>query len=282
MKGQRRLGFTLIELLVVIAIIAILAAILFPVFAQAKMAAKKTAVISNMKQNLTSTMIYLGDFDDVFPLKAQIGYDPADPGKTWDKIIQPYMKNYALLTVGEDNRPKYTTPYGNTRRSLAVAHNLFRGVVVNPTFGWGTNLAFPPISSTYVPDPAGTVAFGLKPQPAYTDPTIWNKIEWQDGHGIYCTRRVNMPASDPRAPYGEILTAYGEGTVWGYSDGHAKFMKANGNASDGMVHGYVLPGYRPGRYGNIGDSYWDQGISCLDNPWIATDQVFCPIPGEAS
>jgi len=69
-------AFTLIELLVVIAIIAILAAILFPVFAQAKEAAKKTASLSNAKQTGTSTMIYIADSDDVFP-KATLRYNNA-------------------------------------------------------------------------------------------------------------------------------------------------------------------------------------------------------------
>ncbi|MFX9608458.1 prepilin-type N-terminal cleavage/methylation domain-containing protein, partial [Acinetobacter baumannii] len=57
-------AFTLIELLVVIAIIAILAAILFPVFAQAKLAAKTTASLSNMKQIGTGNQLYYNDFDD--------------------------------------------------------------------------------------------------------------------------------------------------------------------------------------------------------------------------
>jgi len=61
-----RKGFTLIELLVVIAIIAILAAILFPVFAQAKLAAKRTADLSNLKQIGLATMIYLNDYDDTY------------------------------------------------------------------------------------------------------------------------------------------------------------------------------------------------------------------------
>jgi len=65
---MKRLGFTLIELLVVIAIIAILAAILFPVFAQAKVAAKKTACLSNVKQMATAVQLYLGDSDDSYPL----------------------------------------------------------------------------------------------------------------------------------------------------------------------------------------------------------------------
>jgi prepilin-type N-terminal cleavage/methylation domain-containing protein len=64
---QRSKAFTLIELLVVIAIIAILAAILFPVFAQAKAAAKKTVDLSNLKQNMTATLIYAGDADDYLP-----------------------------------------------------------------------------------------------------------------------------------------------------------------------------------------------------------------------
>ncbi len=67
---MKRNAFTLIELLVVIAIIAILAAILFPVFAQAKVAAKKTSDLSNTKQFATGTMIYSADYDDVFPLQS--------------------------------------------------------------------------------------------------------------------------------------------------------------------------------------------------------------------
>lgn len=66
---MRSRAFTLIELLVVIAIIAILAAILFPVFAQAKMAAKKTSALSNVKQLGTSVQIYIADQDDTFPLQ---------------------------------------------------------------------------------------------------------------------------------------------------------------------------------------------------------------------
>ena len=70
----RNRGFTLIELLVVIAIIAILAAILFPVFAQAREAARRSACLSNMKQISTALLMYAQDNDEILPASAD------DPG----------------------------------------------------------------------------------------------------------------------------------------------------------------------------------------------------------
>ena len=77
MKRMKK-AFTLIELLVVITIIAILAAILFPVFARAKAAAKQTACISNLKQIGTAMTLYMGDHDDIFPyaVDASDKFDP--------------------------------------------------------------------------------------------------------------------------------------------------------------------------------------------------------------
>jgi len=86
-------GFTLIELLVVIAIIAILAAILFPVFAQAKEAAKKTSCLSNEKQVGLGVIMYMNDFDDIFAMDQY--WSPTDPAPQvrWFDMVYPYIKN---------------------------------------------------------------------------------------------------------------------------------------------------------------------------------------------
>lgn len=88
----RKRGFTLIELLVVIAIIAILAAILFPVFAQAKQAALGTQSLNNVKQLGTAQVIYSTDYNDAFSL---VGWVEA-PGLapiTWQTLVRPYTRN---------------------------------------------------------------------------------------------------------------------------------------------------------------------------------------------
>ncbi|MCA0359799.1 MAG: prepilin-type N-terminal cleavage/methylation domain-containing protein [Armatimonadetes bacterium] len=126
-------AFTLIELLVVIAIIAILAAILFPVFAQAKVAAKRTQYLSQAKQSGTAIIIYMSDYDDLFPLGTvpdltsavqpayrnaanytatpanwcNLSAQPtlqAESAVMWVNATEPYRKNYDMLNPGNDKR----------------------------------------------------------------------------------------------------------------------------------------------------------------------------------
>ncbi len=96
-----RKGFTLIELLVVIAIIAILAAILFPVFARAREKARQTSCLSNMKQLVTGSLMYTTDYDD--NLYGHIGGRRNDPAWSWSPLynwpqqVYPYVKNEQLF-----------------------------------------------------------------------------------------------------------------------------------------------------------------------------------------
>ena len=102
--GLKRNGFTLIELLVVIAIIAILAAILFPVFAQAREKARQTACLSNLKQIGTSVMMYSQDYDEHI-VHTELGGDVGDAQEYyWGDMIQPYAKNWQILQCPSANR----------------------------------------------------------------------------------------------------------------------------------------------------------------------------------
>ena len=119
---MRRKGFTLIELLVVIAIIAILAAILFPVFARARAKARQACCLSNLKQIGLGILQYAGDFDEQLP-------DPYNWGGegVWTVKIAPYLKNQQILNC-PDAKPKGTVQsygmswllhyYGSSGRGL--------------------------------------------------------------------------------------------------------------------------------------------------------------------
>jgi prepilin-type N-terminal cleavage/methylation domain-containing protein/prepilin-type processing-associated H-X9-DG protein len=96
MKTVARLqAFTLIELLVVVAVIAILAAILFPVFAQAKVAAKKTGSVSNLRQLGMAVAMYAADHEG-YPMHSSVGVQPQT---RWADAIFPYVKSEALFVA---------------------------------------------------------------------------------------------------------------------------------------------------------------------------------------
>ncbi len=98
-----RRGFTLIELLVVIAIIAILAAILFPVFAKAREKARQSSCLSNLKQIGTGMMMYVQDYDELYPQHTAVFAAAQMPG-SWPNRVMPYVKNTQLFKCPSDGR----------------------------------------------------------------------------------------------------------------------------------------------------------------------------------
>ncbi|MBS1724491.1 MAG: prepilin-type N-terminal cleavage/methylation domain-containing protein [Armatimonadetes bacterium] len=139
-------AFTLIELLVVIAIIAILASILFPVFAQAKLSAKKTTSISNVKQISLGTTIYCTDSDDVLP--SLYYYDSADLHSPttqgfyyWGIKIQPYVKNVKVLLDPLDTDDDQVV-HDDQGRGRFDENNAYRDYVIGGFPSYGLNYRY--------------------------------------------------------------------------------------------------------------------------------------------
>lgn len=228
-------AFTLIELLVVIAIIAILAAILFPVFAQAKLAAKKTVALSNAKQIALANVIYQGDFDDAL-IKEFYGF-PADCsswGSTyynWRYALQPYVaKSNGLLqdpTNPFQDKSYWTFAYGDGVAAHQV--NLPSNFAVNNAV---VGFANGHCAGPFTPEGMGTL--DSLQDPANTIIILPNRSQWNDLKFFFIS-----PAWDggppgwcitPQGASGPVCPQTGNGPInavqktaaWVWCDGHAK------------------------------------------------------------
>jgi prepilin-type N-terminal cleavage/methylation domain-containing protein/prepilin-type processing-associated H-X9-DG protein len=202
-------GFTLIELLVVIAIIAILAAILFPVFAQARAKARQAVCLSNMKQLGTGLMMYAQDYDETLPLNDYIGNGLApligwrDPrsGDSWCSGIFPYVKNSQVYVCPE------AVPY------------------LDPTVPWRSTAKIEDGMVSYLMNYA-TRGRALAAVPAPADLIFLHEGDrrWRVCH---CRPR---PATPTASKYTEINydfydTRHNSGATLLFCDGHAKWRK---------------------------------------------------------
>ena len=126
---KSRSAFTLIELLVVIAIIAILAAILFPVFARAREQARLTTCRSNLRQIGAAMTMYVDDSDGAYPLWYQKRTDAWGFALTWDIALQPLLKNHQVVIDPSDDRSyRVKHPaFGEIARSYALTGNIGGG-----------------------------------------------------------------------------------------------------------------------------------------------------------
>jgi prepilin-type N-terminal cleavage/methylation domain-containing protein/prepilin-type processing-associated H-X9-DG protein len=254
---QKRHGFTLIELLVVIAIIAILAAILFPVFAQAREKARGISCVSNQKQLALSIMMYTQDYDETFPTGVQESWWD----NTWIVTVQPYVKNLQVFRCPDD--PVGTPPFtwAGIRLSYAtngLLSNWLQQVTNNystisggnligvigmaqPTTdgtGWMGTVSATDASVTY---PAATVLFTEK-DAVYPDASVsdgdlqywgpgcvYSGVSWWDYTAPGEIPNGLLPATalgqyDPAGPNGAVMAVHTKRANFAFCDGHVKSM----------------------------------------------------------
>lgn len=199
-RPSAALGFTLIELLVVIAIIAILAAILFPVFAQAREKARQTSCISNLKQIMLAEMQYVQDYDGTH-------VHMWDFGAPWHKLLDPYVKSQQIWACPSDAWDR------GGAAPVSYSMNF-----PWPYAGW----EWSPDSPQFLMSPAGS-ADSTIPSPATT---------------IFMAERPNWYHQWNETWSAEVFHDYGEfnmkgggatqhsgGGNYGFCDGHAKWFR---------------------------------------------------------
>ena len=223
MNRRSNKGFTLIELLVVIAIIAILAAILFPVFARAREAARKTSCLNNLKQMITGALMYSQDYDEQ-TLPAWLGYSTG--AVDFQYLLQPYAKNRGIFMC--PSREASKVGWGDNDPSWG-------GYATNhDQLGWNSSVSMAaiqrPASVIYFAD-AGAVSFS-------SDQALYNLYKQNPD----TPNRSLLPCWEHfRAP-GTLDNPAGNAFTWGcdlplpvarhsetcnvaYCDGHAKAIK---------------------------------------------------------
>lgn len=214
-------GFTLIELLVVIAIIAILAAILFPVFAKAREKARQSSCLSNEKQLVLGMLQYVQDYDERFPdcrwpnnRAAASPITGASTCFTWSECIYPYVKNSQVFVCPSDGtaRPTWGGSGSTGTHPMAV-------------FSYGRNYGYFETDKDTV-NAANTL--GQFPQPAETimlmDTTSCNRggpryVRWPGNGATSIDTQMALRYLAPR---------HNEGSNFGFFDGHCKWMKYGG------------------------------------------------------
>jgi len=264
MRRGERPGFTLIELLVVIAIIAILAALLFPVFSQARESARRTQCASNLKQIGSAFTMYLADHDQRYPqpLRDQphdyAGFTRFPPNASgaplppdsqshlsWAWVIQPYIKNIAVMGC-----PSITTndPFNTSGFPVRVTV----GYVYNRLLAWNSETKVAAPSTTFLV----TEGFGDQ---GYQDAV---------GGGL---PQVRDTSYGPAKPYSfgmgcDMYTGFEGQPPWRfnrvhaglanylYNDGHVKALKPTG---DGRFHPFAALNDDGTLKG-----FWDCGDGC--------------------
>jgi prepilin-type N-terminal cleavage/methylation domain-containing protein/prepilin-type processing-associated H-X9-DG protein len=234
---MNRRGFTLIELLVVIAIIAILAAILFPVFAQAREKARAISCLSNLKQAGLAYAMYTQDYDETTPLQNS----PATLDSTgnvisggyWYFLIQPYVKNWQLMLCPDRS--------DTTTKTLAKSH--LPAAIYPRQMGYGYNDGWVSDSgwglTSQIPDPnnpGNTIRPGKSIAAILTPADCVAFGDTYDTPG-YSIAMDNILSTLPDG-YSTKSLRHGTNFNFAFVDGHAKLIRMN----SGEYSGFGLTG----------------------------------------
>jgi prepilin-type N-terminal cleavage/methylation domain-containing protein/prepilin-type processing-associated H-X9-DG protein len=252
MRIAKRVGFTLIELLVVIAIIAILAAILFPVFAKAREKARQTSCASNEKQLGLGFMQYVQDYDETYPtgMGAVSSATTGGNAQNWTQQIYSYVKSTAVYTCPDDP-------------SVLAAPYTVVSYATNEQFRFYTGSTYIPIPIAKLTAPSSTVMLcevtmgnSAKSDPAGTTPDAYGWITY----GIYSAGNAYSVQDSTgwtgQYPNGELQTGlfynnatgaaqgvqpflstglHTDGSNYLLADGHVKWLRAT-NVSPGYFY----------------------------------------------
>ena len=233
-KGFRSNGFTLIELLVVIAIIAILAAILFPVFARARENARRASCQSNLKQIALGIKQYVQDYDERFP---PYNFTLPAPNQFhhdgWAKIIQPYLKSTQILQCPSEPRKTNTDLFGAStpgygggiQGSDGVSGycDYFYNLDLGPYNTVGKNES--EIRNSSVVIMIGDGANARDDQ--YANCPV----------GVTCGNGNYTPGSGSSTPDATANIRHLEGANYGFVDGHVKWLKPDATTYDDPATG---------------------------------------------